>query len=111
CDFAQAMPRSASSPMTSPVERISGDSRMSWPWKRLNGNTDSFTVQYFGQTSLVKPNSLSVLPAITFAASFANGKQMALLTNGTVREARGFTSRQYTVSPLTAYCTFIKPIT
>ena len=27
------------------------------------------------------------------AASFASGKPMALLTNGTVREARGFTSR------------------
>src|ERR1017187_1548114 len=43
------MPRSASRPMTSPVERISGDSKISWPWKRLNGKTDSFKAQYFGR--------------------------------------------------------------
>jgi hypothetical protein len=28
-----------------------------------------------------------------------------------VRDARGFTSSTYTVSPLTAYCTFIRPLT
>ena len=78
--------------MTSPVERISGESKMSWPWKRLNGKTDSLTAQYFGQISFVKPSSVNFLPAITFAASFASGTPMALLTNGTVRDARGFTS-------------------
>ena len=31
---------------------------------------------------------------MTFAASFASGTPIALLTNGTVRDARGFTSRQ-----------------
>src|SRR5208282_4016181 len=81
------------------------------PWNRLNGNTDSFTAQYFGQISLVKPSSFKVFPAMTFAASLASGKPIALLTNGTVREARGFTSRQYTDSPFTAYCTFIRPMT
>ncbi len=65
---------------------------MSWPWKRLKGNTDSLTAQYGGRISLVNPSCLSVLPAITWAASFASGTPMALLTNGTVREARGLTS-------------------
>ena len=31
-------------------------------------------------------------PAITRAATFASGTPVALLTNGTVRDARGFTS-------------------
>ena len=40
----------------------------------------------------MKPSSASVLPAITSAASFASGTPIAFETNGTVREARGFTS-------------------
>jgi hypothetical protein len=78
--------------MTSPVERISGESNDVLAVNLLNGNTDSLTAQYFGQISSVKPSSRSVLPAMTFAASFASGTPMALLTNGTVRDARGFTS-------------------
>ena len=41
----------------------------------------------------------------------ARGAPMALLTKGTVREARGLTSSTYTRSPLTAYCAFIRPMT
>ena len=48
---------------------------------------------------------------MTFAASFASGTPMALLTNGTVRDARGLTSSTNTFSSLTAYCTFIRPTT
>jgi hypothetical protein len=40
----------------------------------------------------VKPSSASVLPAITSAASLASGRPIAFDTNGTVRDARGFTS-------------------
>ena len=40
CDLANATPRSLSSPITSPVERISGLSIIGAPGKRLNGNTD-----------------------------------------------------------------------
>ena len=58
-----------------------------------NGNTDSFTEMWAGTISSVKPSSASFWPAITRAASFASGTPIALLTNGTVREARGFTSR------------------
>ena len=48
---------------------------------------------YGGRISLVKPSSESFLPAMTLDASFASGTPIALLTNGTVREARGLTSR------------------
>ena len=50
---------------------------------------------------------------MTFAASLASGTPMALLTNGTVREARGFTSRMKMPRPSrgTANWTFIKPRT
>ncbi len=39
--------------------------------------------------SSVKPRSFNFKPVITFAASLARGRPIALLTNGTVREARG----------------------
>ncbi len=45
-----------------------------------------------GTISLVKPSSASVFPAITRAAICASGTPIAFETNGTVREARGFTS-------------------
>ena len=41
--LANAMPSDVSSPMTSPVERISGVSIICEPRKRTNGNTLSFT--------------------------------------------------------------------
>ena len=80
-------------PITSPVERISGPSIVSTPGNFANGNTDSFTETCAGSTTSVTPSSASVLPAITLAAIFASGRPVALETNGTVREARGFTSR------------------
>src|SRR5882672_8666489 len=43
CDLAKARPKSASSPMTSPVERISGPRMRSTPGKRAKGNTASLT--------------------------------------------------------------------
>ena len=79
--------------MTSPVERISGPRMMSTPWNLLKGKTDSLTAQYFGHSSAVKPTSWRLLPAMTFAANLASGRPIALLTKGTVREARGLTSR------------------
>ena len=41
----------------------------------------------------MKSRSFKDFPSMTFVASFASGTPMALLTNGMVREARGFTSR------------------
>ena len=78
--------------MTSPVERISGPSSTSTPGKRLKGKTASFTATCasFFCFSL-KLARLS--PAMTRAAILATGMPMTLATKGTVREARGFTSR------------------
>ena len=83
--------KSESMPMTSPVERISGPRMVSTPSNFTNGNTTSLTETWRGSIS-VMPSSASVLPAITFAAIFASGLPIALLTNGTVRDARGLTS-------------------
>ena len=80
-------------PITSPVDLISGPSMVSTPGNLTNGNTASFTVTCVGTISRVKPSSASVLPAMTLAAIFASGTPIALLTNGTVRDARGLTSR------------------
>ena len=46
----------------------------------------------FRQDFLGEAEFLRVFPAMTLAASLASGTPIALLTNGTVREARGFTS-------------------
>ena len=79
-------------PMTSPVLRISGVSAIWHPGKRMNGKTDSLTAQLKGLISRVKPMFARVSPAITRAPILARGVPMALLTNGMVREALGFTS-------------------
>ena len=42
-DLAKAMPRSCEMPITSPVDFISGPSRMSAPGNLRKGNTDSLT--------------------------------------------------------------------
>ena len=43
CDLAKAMPKSSEIPITSPVDFISGPSRMSVPGNFRNGKTDSLT--------------------------------------------------------------------
>jgi hypothetical protein len=77
--------------MTSPVERISGPSTVSTPAKRANGNTASLTAMWSYGLS-VRPKLARVSPAMILAAMAATGWPMVLATNGTVREARGFTS-------------------
>ena len=62
-------------------------------------------------TSRVNPSSDNVNPAITFVAIFASGTPVALLTNGMVLDALGFTSRTNNSPSLMAYWTFISPIT
>ena len=44
--LAKASPKVTSTPMTSPVERISGPSRVSTPGKRSKGRTASFTLTW-----------------------------------------------------------------
>ena len=91
--LAKAIPKSWSMPMTSPVDFISGPRSVSTPGKRLKGKTDSLTAICSISTSWVKPSSSRVFPTITLAASLARGTPVALQTKGTVREARGLTSR------------------
>ena len=105
------MPKSFEIPITSPVDFISGPSRMSAPGNLRNGNTDSLTKMRLTFRSSVSPCWASVFPAMIRAATFARGTPVALLTKGVVREARGFTSSTYTTSFLIAYWTFIRPLT
>src|SRR5690606_26791436 len=108
CAFANAIPNDSSIPITSPVDRISGPTITSTS-NLLNGNTASFTATPGTAGSSGTESSSSRFPAITRAASRANGTPVAFETNGTVRDARGFTSSTYTTPSLIAYCTLISP--
>ena len=48
---------------------------------------------------------------MSLVATLAQETPVALETKGTVREARGLTSRTKSISSFTAYCTFISPTT
>ncbi len=115
--LAKATAKSASMPMHSPVDRISGPRITSTPGNFENGNTDSFTAWWGGSTSSTTPSFPSCSPIITFAARFAQPMPVALPTKGTVRLARGFTSMTYTSSApvswffCTAHWQFISPRT
>ena len=80
-------------PITSPVERISGPRITSTPGNRAKGKTDSFTEKNPASGISSTTSSVSDAPIITFAATRAHDWPLAFETNGTVREARGFTSR------------------
>ena len=108
-------------PMTSPVERISGPSTESTPWNRPNGRTASFTAMAL-PTGNVPPSPCAgnipssrscrmLAPSMMRAAALATCTPVALETNGTVREARGFASNTYNVSAASANCTFSRPRT
>src|SRR6195256_2781245 len=98
CALANASPKFSPTPITSPVDRISGPSAGSTPGNLLNGNTGDFTKHCgTGKTpdvlpSVRCPKSLSFLPSINPTAILGSGTPVALLTYGTVRDARGFTS-------------------
>ena len=87
------MPKVRLSPITSPVDFISGPSTGSTPGKRRKGKTGAFTNTPGTFGSSVKPSSSRLLPAIAATAIFTSGTPTALAMNGTVREARGLTSR------------------
>jgi len=88
---------------------------VSTPGNFTNGNTASFTEKYAGVTSAPTPWSDSERPAMQRAAILASWTPVALDTYGTVRDARGLTSRTKTVpsapgsvpSYWIANCTFI----
>src|SRR5690606_13039156 len=92
CDLTKASPKVLPTPITSPVDFISGPRMVSTPGNLTNGNTASLTLKYSGTTSLVMPWLSSDCPTMQRAAILANCKPVALDTYGTVRDARGFTS-------------------
>ena len=107
CDLENARPKSRASPITSPVDFISGPSTVSTcapsgVRNRLNGITASLTAigwsagsappsPVAGSSPLARRSAIDS-PSITRAAAFASGVAVALETNGTVREARGLAS-------------------
>src|SRR6187200_2613269 len=101
-DLPKAIATLNDTPITSPVDRISGPKIVSTPGNLLNGNTDSFTATCVGKGASSIPRSSSEFPTITLAATFASGRPVAFATKGTVREARGFTSSTYTAPSFTA---------
>ena len=92
CAFANAAGKSAATPITSPVERISGPSSESEPAKRSNGSTASLTDTWSPPGSAGRSIAASFSPSITRQATFASGIPVAFDTNGTVRDARGLAS-------------------
>ena len=109
--FAYAAPNSASMPMTSPVDFISGPSSVSAPANLSNGRTASLTATWVRTGSSVKPTSARVSPAIRRAACAARGAPTAFATKGTVRDARGLASMMKTSPSWTAYWMLSRPTT
>src|SRR5579859_5410076 len=108
--LSSAVERSAALAITSPVERISGPSTGSLPGKRANGRTAAFTLHCRGGRSGGSPSSGMGVPTASRHAALTSSTPVALLTNGTVRDARGFTSSTYTSpSPVTASWTLRRP--
>ena len=109
--FRNARPKPRSRPMTSPVERISGPRIVSTPSNLRNGKTGALIENPRTGGSSVRPTSGSVCPRQRRAARRAKGTPVVFATNGTVREARGFTSRTKSSPPRIAYWTFMRPTT
>ena len=91
-DLSSASPNVAPSPITSPVDFISGPRIGSSPGKRTKGKTGRLIATSGERGGSTTPSSRSFRPSITFVAIRASGSPVALATNGTVREARGLTS-------------------
>jgi len=81
-----------SMPITSPVDFISGRAVCPHPgtWRRERRFLHRDMLMF---NALREPDLGQRLSRHDRAASFASGTPMALLTKGTVREARGLTSR------------------
>ena len=109
--FAKAVGRSAALAMTSPVARISGPRTGSAPGNRANGSTAALTLTCFGGRSAGRARSRRRAPAAIRHAASTRFTPIAFEANGTVRDARGFTSSTKTSWSATASCTFSSPTT
>ena len=110
-DLIKASAKVLPTPITSPVDFISGPKIVSTPGNLIKGKTASLTEKKSGVNSLVNFCSFKLIPAIAFAAILAKGFPIALETNGTVLDALGLTSKTKIFSPWIANCTFINPFT
>ena len=90
--FPKAAAKLVSIPITSPVERISGPSSVSTPANLAKGKTASLTAMCLGVTSRIA-HLLERLADGDARRHLGQRTPVTLETNGTVREARGFTSR------------------
>ena len=106
--MANAVPKSRSMPITSPVDFISGPSSESMPEpsarrNRWNGSTASLTAigalaagvwrrRPWRPACPLARSSAMVAPNMIRAQALASGTAVALDTNGTVRLARGLAS-------------------
>src|SRR5207244_1485860 len=89
---ANAVGRSAAVAIASPVARIAGPSTGSAPGKRAKGSTAALTLTCVGVGSAGRSSSPRFAPAASRQAAATRLIPLALLANGTVREARGLTS-------------------
>src|SRR5262249_6730132 len=81
CAFANASPKFEPTPITSPVDRISGPSDGSTPGNLLNGNTGLLTKNCgTGSTPDLSVKSEIFPPSITPTAILGSGTPVALLT-------------------------------
>src|SRR5699024_3485557 len=92
CDLAKASAILSPTPITSPVDFISGPKIVSTPGNIANGKTAYLTLKNDKMISMVQFNSANDLPAITLVVILAKDTPMHFDTKGTVRDARGFTS-------------------
>ena len=110
--FSNALGRSPAVAITSPVERISGPSTGSAPGKRANGSTAALTETVLRrrlrrQAEVAQPRA----GHRRRQAASTRLTPVALVANGTVRDARGLTSSTKTSPSATASWTFISPTT
>ena len=92
--FASATRASSWMPMTSPVDCMDGPTDGSTPRSFVVENAGAFTATYGGGGSSPpsQPSSGSDAPSAMRTASSTIGTPVTLDRNGTVRDARGFTS-------------------
>jgi hypothetical protein len=105
------MPRSSSQPITSPVERISGERRDRGAGEAAE-REDGLLDGPVGRTDLAGEAEVLELGAQhAERGELGEGTPMAFDTNGIVREARGLTSSMNTTPSLIANWMFIRPTT
>ena len=82
CDLAKAMPKEWSIPITSPVDFISGPSRMSTLGKRLKGKTASLTEMCFGRMGFGETQLLQGFPQHHLRGELRQGNADRLADEG-----------------------------